>query len=474
MKLAVSLVLLLSSSAWAQHVHPSSPPPASPAPSPAPAESPAPADSPAPAESPAPAASPAPMPGMGPALFQSDMAEMTGMTAGPGPHQMGPGWTAMDLGLARLQYNRQGGPSGDTAVESSNWNMAMAQRPWLSGTLTLMMMNSLEPATFGGGGMPQIFQTGETYHGRPLVDRQHPHDFFMNLSATWRRAIGADGAAWVHLAPVGEPALGPTAFMHRASAGENPAAPLGHHWHDSSHITSSVITAGGAWRRFVLEASAFHGREPDEKRWNLDGGAPDSVSGRLKVRLGGPWSGQVSYAFLHDPETLTIADARRLTVSLHYGADGSRGLAASAIWGRNDEVHGISDAVLGEAAWQLTARDQLYGRAEYVEKESELLLNKGVSERDQHGHAHGFASVVRPTVPVAAFTAGYLRSQDLAGSLNAGLGGDLTVYQFGTSLRAAYGDTPVSVHAYLRLRWGRPHGGHAMEMEGEDHGGHAH
>src|SRR5689334_5026235 len=142
MRLAVALVLLLSPSAWAQHVHPGSPPPASPTP--------APADSPAP-ESPAPAESPAPMPPMAPALFQSDMAEMTGMAAGPGPHQMGPGWTAMALGLARLQYNRQGGPSGDTAVESSNWSMAMAQRPWLSGTLTLMAMNSLEPATFGGG-----------------------------------------------------------------------------------------------------------------------------------------------------------------------------------------------------------------------------------------------------------------------------------------------------------------------------------
>jgi hypothetical protein len=329
-----------------------------------------------------------------------------------------------------------------------------------------MMMNSLEPATFGGGGMPQVFQTGETFEGRPLVDRQHPHDLFMNLSATWRRPIGSDAAAWVQVAPVGEPALGPAAFMHRASSGENPAAPLGHHWHDSSHITSSVITVGGAWRRLVLEGSTFHGREPDEGRWDLDGGAPDSFAARLKVRFGGGWSGHLAQAFLKNPETLAIGNTHRTTASLLYGAEGDRPLAATAVWGRNREVHGVSDALLAEAAWQLTLRDQIYGRAEYVEKESELLINKGVSEREQHGHEHGFAAVVRPTVPIGALTAGYLRSLDLFRSVNAGLGADVTVYQFGASLREAYGDMPVSAHAFLRLRWGRPHGGGHTAPEG--------
>jgi hypothetical protein len=440
---ACAALALAAPAARAQHVHPAPEPAASPAPAVASAE----------AEQVRPSAA-------SPTLFQSDMAAMTGMAAGAAPHGTGAGWSAMAMGLVRLQYNHQGGPSGDTVLESTNWSMVMAQRPWLSGTFTAMMMNSLEPATFHDGGMPQIFQTGETFEGRPLVDRQHPHDLFMNLSVTWRRPIGAGGgAAWVQVAPVGEPALGPTAFMHRASSGENPAAPLGHHWEDSSHITRSVITAGGAWRRFVLEGSTFHGKEPDEGRWDIDGGAPDSFSARLKVRLGRGWSGQVSHAFLEDPETLSAGDARRTTASLHYGADGARPIAASLIWGQNREVHGISDAVLAEAAWQITARDQLYGRAEYVEKESELLLNKGVSERDQHGHEHGFAAVVRPTAPIGALTVGYLRNMDLVGSLNAGLGGDVTVYQFGASLRAAYGDMPVSTHVFVRLRWGRPHGG---------------
>jgi hypothetical protein len=436
--------VLTSAPARAQHVHPS----------------------PAPEPSPSPAAPAAHVHTMSmpmgdetpssPTLFQSDMSAMTGMTAAFAPHAAGPGWTRMAMGLARLQWNRQGGPSGDTAVESSNWNMLMAQRPVAAGTLTLMMMNSLEPATFGGGGMPQIFQTGEVFEGRPLVDRQHPHDLFMNLSATWRRPVGA-GAGWIQLAPVGEPALGPTAFMHRASSGENLTAPLGHHWHDSSHITSTVITAGGAWRRAVLEASAFHGKEPDEGRWDIDAGALDSYAVRLKVGLGGPWSAQVSHGFLKDPETLSPGNARRTTASLHYRADGDGPIAASLVWGQNREVHGVSNAALAEGAWQMTARDQVYARAEYGQKDEQLLVNKGVSEREQHGHSHGFTAVVRPSVPVGAMTVGYLRNRDLFGSVNAGLGADITVYQVGASLREAYGDMPVSTHAFVRVRWGRPH-----------------
>jgi hypothetical protein len=271
-------------------------------------------------------------------------------------------------------------------------------------------------------------------------------------------AAGGRGAVWLQVAPVGEPALGPAAFMHRASSGENPAAPLGHHWHDSSHITASVATVGGAWRGLVVEASAFHGAEPDEGRWDVDGGVPDSAAGRVRLTLGAGWSAQASHAFLKQPEPLTLGDARRTVASIHYGADGDRAVAASLVWGRNREVHGTSDAVLAEGAWQATARDQVYARVEFVEKEAELLLNKGVSEQEQHGHVHGFAGGRHPTVPVAAFSLGYLRSRGLFGTFNAGLGGDVTVYQFPTALRSTYGHVPASVHVFLRIRWGRPHG----------------
>jgi hypothetical protein len=395
-----------------------------------------------------------------PKLFQSDMSLMAGMTAqDPMAGMSMPRWSFMDIGVFRFAYNRQGGPSGDTAVESTNWNMVMAQRDAGGGRLTLMLMNSLEPATLPEGGSPHLFQTGESLHGRPLVDRQHPHDFFMNVSATWRHSLGGKGGWWVQAAPVGEPALGPVAFMHRASAGENPTSPLGHHWQDSTHIADSVITIGGGWRGASVEASAFHGREPDEHRWNIDGGAPDSFSGRVKLRLPERWSAQVSYGFLKNPEELEPGNTHRTTASLHYGAAGDGPVAATLLWGRNREEHGTSDGLLAEGAWQWSAHDQVYARAERVEKPRELLLTK--SERED---GHSGAGVV---AAVSSFTAGYFRDVELRKEwgLRAGLGADLTLYAVPDALAAAYGDSPVSVHGFLRVRWGKPHGA--------DHAGHA-
>ena len=392
-----------------------------------------------------------------PRLFQSDMSQMAGMTAeDPMAGMAMPGWTFMDMGVFRLGYNRQGGPSGDRVVESSNWNMAMVQRDLAGGRLTLMLMNSLEPATLPEGGSPHLFQTGESLHGRPLVDRQHPHDFFMNVSAAWRHAVGEHGAWWVQAAPVGEPALGPTAFMHRASAGENPSSPLGHHWEDSTHIASTVFTLGGGWRGLAVEASTFHGQEPDEHRWNIDGGAPDSFSGRIRLRLPARWSAQLSYGFLKNPEALVAGNTHRTIASVHYGAAGDGPVAATLLWGRNREEHGVSDALLAEGAWQWSAHDQVYARAERVEKPLALLATK--SEPDGH-HGPDELAAVR------SLTLGYFRDFDVRPQwgLKAGLGADLTFFAFPTSLTAAYGDSPVGLHAFLRVRWGRPHahGGHA-------------
>lgn len=406
-----------------------------------------------------PAASPSPAPPEERRLFDSDMGRMAGLMPGdPGPVE--PKWTFMTMGIARLSFNRQGGPSGDTAVESTNWNMVMGQRGLGRGRLTLMLMNSVEPATLPDGGTPELFQTGETYQGRPLVDRQHPHDFFMNLSAAYRVPVGREGAAWVQVAPVGEPALGPVAFMHRASAGENPTSPLGHHWLDSSHITSSVFTLGGGWRRLTLEASVFHGREPDEGRWDLDFGALDSVSGRLKVDLGRGWSAQLSHGFLEEPEALEPGDLRRTTASLHYGAAGDLPFAVSVVWGRNDEEHGVTDALLAEAAWQMTARDQFYGRAELVEKDIELLRTKGIDHGVPFDDGHGHGNEDDAVGTVRALTLGYVRGHPVRSGLNLGVGGDLTIYRVPARLAHVYGERPVSVHAFARLRWGRPHGGH--------------
>ncbi|MCH3755866.1 hypothetical protein LZC13_09605, partial [Campylobacter coli] len=92
--------------------------------------------------------------------------------------------------------------------------------------------------------------------------------------------IGGDATAFVYAAPVGEPALGPSAFMHRASARYLPMAPITHHWFDSTHITYGVVTAGYAGPRLQIEASAFRGREPDEHRWDIETPRLDSWSVR--------------------------------------------------------------------------------------------------------------------------------------------------------------------------------------------------
>jgi hypothetical protein len=398
-------------------------------------------------------------------LFQSDMWLMAGMTPRDpmGGGMAMPRWSWMTMGIVRLVYNRQGGPSGDEAFESTNWGMVMGQRDVGRGRLTLMMMNSAEPATLAKGGSPQLFQTGETLHGRPLVDRQHPHDLFMNVSATYRVPLGQESAWWAQAALRGEPALGPTAYMHRASAGENPAPILGHHLQDSTHITDTVFTAGGGWRWLTVEASVFHGAEPDEDRWDLDPAAPDSVSARVKVSLPSGWSGQASHGFLKHPEALVSGNLRRTTASLHYGERGDRPLAAGFVWGHNREDHGSFDSFLLEGAWQLTAVDHVYARAERADKDLHLLEEKGF---DQHP-----ATEAEAMVPVRAVTVGYLRDLivwrdvKVLAPLHLGVGADVTLYGVPSEIKAVYGESPVSVHAFLRARWGRPHGA-------GDHGGH--
>lgn len=379
-------------------------------------------------------------------LFQSDMTLMNGMVPVAAMAGMKMPWHLMDVGIATGGYDNQGGPSGGQEGESVNWNMLHLEGSIGPGLLSVMMMNSLEVLTFPKEGSHELFQTGETYQGRPLVDRQHPHDFFMNLSATYRFPLGAEAGVWLQVAPVGEPAIGPTAYMHRASSGENHTAPLSHHWQDSTHISFNVITLGGGWRWLAFDASVFHGQEPDQNRWNIDGGAIDSASGRLRVLLPDGWSGQVSYAFVKHPEPEEPGDLHRLSASISYGAAGDRPLAVSLIWGRNVESAApTSDSVLLEGAYQITALDQVYGRAEWVQKDEFLLRTKRFPPPGLPVRLAG----------VAAFTAGYFRDFRLVRGLDTGVGGDVTLYAFPRELEPAYGKSPVSGHVFARLRWGR-------------------
>ena len=358
-------------------------------------------------------------------------------------------WMLMLHGLAFITDEQQSGPRGADKFFSTNWLMPMAQRGLGPGQLTLRAMFSLEPATVTGRQYPLLFQQGETAYGRPIADGQHPHDFLMELAALYDLRIGEHSLVSVYAAPVGDPALGPTAFPHRASAAENPVGTLGHHQEDSTHIASDVVTLGVTHRFIRIEASGFHGREPDEHRWNLDQGAIDSWSTRLTVQPGQNWSGQYSYGHIRSPEALfPDEDQDRMTASAMYnrpiGKNGTRGNWASTLaWGRTrDTDGGVENSYLLESTLQL-GKNNLWTRIENAGRTNELLLG-------ERPLPPGFSEA--PLTHVQAYTFGYDREVARAPHLSMALGGQITAYGVGQPLKATYGDHPVGGLIFLRLR----------------------
>jgi hypothetical protein len=270
-------------------------------------------------------------------------------------HQPAPddGWSWTLDSTAFLTANFQTREFTDfNQVESQNWFMGSAARRVGRGTLALHGMLSLEPFTLRDLGSAQVFQTGETFEGAPLIDYQHPHDLFMGLSLAYEQPLGR-ATLLLRGGPVDEPALGPTAFMHRASATLHSTAPLAHHELDSTHITPGVVTAGvraGSWQ---VESSAFRGREPDEDRLDIDFGALDSYSVRGSWIRGGTRA-QVSVGRIEDPDVTEPGDVTRITASVERsGAIAGRDAALTLAWGRNREVFSTENGVLAELAWTL-------------------------------------------------------------------------------------------------------------------------
>src|SRR5215831_11466926 len=252
--------------------------------------------------------------------------------------------------------------------------MGMANRETRRGRLTFTGMLSLEPATVGKAGYRELFQAGEALDGRPLVDRQHPHDLVMQLAAVWRIPVNATTGFTIAGGPVGEPALGPVAFMHRASASENPTAPLGHHTFDSTHVAFGVVTAAVDSGPWVVEGSVFNGREPDDNRWDFDFGRLDSFSGRVWFKPTDELEFQVSSGRLTSPEQLEPGhNVVRTTASGSWTRrDGDDVASVTAAFGRNDTDHGVRNAAFVEGA-RHAAGNTLYGRFEAVQVETELL-----------------------------------------------------------------------------------------------------
>ncbi len=309
------------------------------------------------------------------------------------------GWTLTSDAQVFFGYNYQHRKFTDfSAWESQNWFMLAAEHPIGAGRLILHGMASLEPFTLKALGSPQVFQTGETYKSAPLIDYQHPHDLIMGLGATYRIESGAVAYSFGADA-VGSPALGPTAFMHRESARNNPQVPLSHHYLDATHSTPGVLRAGLEVKGLAFETSVFRGEEPNENRLNIDQPRLNSYSGRVRLRRG-PWDAQVSAGRLHEPESYDPYDIRRLTLSIGFsGIVRSRRLSAIVAWGHNREIHGNLDAYLLEWDWQATGRGAVYGRAEVVDKD---ILTLGSLHPRGFIHFHQISRV-------AALTVGYVQ-----------------------------------------------------------------
>ncbi|HEX6625006.1 MAG TPA: hypothetical protein VF064_14950, partial [Pyrinomonadaceae bacterium] len=319
------------------------------------------------------------------------------------------------------------------------------------------------PLTFSGAGSPQLFQTGEVYKGQPIRDFQHPHDLFMELSAQYTVPLGERATWYAYVGFPGEPALGPVAFMHRMSASENPTAPLAHHLQDSTHISMGVFTTGFTYRWLKVEGSAFNGREPDDKRYNLEFNPWNSRSLRVTVAPNRNWAMQYSYGLLKNPEFFEPGDTHRQTASVQYNRPFERGnFAAAFIWGRNRESHDGEtfrlNGYTAEATLNFRARNYVYTRLELVDREGDDLLTH------EEFHDLGFEDDAHPQFRVGAYTFGAARELWNTERWSIALGGDATFYTKPAVLDTLYGRNPTSYKIFLRIRPGRmkpnAHAGH--------------
>jgi hypothetical protein len=354
---------------------------------------------------------------------------------------LGPAMGRMDMAgdwmlMSRLSltgvYDYQSGPRGDQMPFLAGMAMGMAQRDFGDGTLGLRAMLSPDPL-MGRRGYPLLLASGETADGAThLVDRQHPHDLVMELATTYSHKLDDQSSAFLYLGYPGEPALGPPAFMHRASAVDDPAAPITHHWLDSTHVTFGVATAGVVLDDWKLEVSQFTGREPDQHRFGFDHPRMDSTAARISFNPDEHWSLQASWGHLNSPEELEPnVDETRYTASGTYitdiGKEGS--LAATLAWGLKSLSSGERlNGLMAEAEYKPAELWTVFSRAEW-EQNAELVPGR----------------IVR----AGEVSLGAIRDFKLADHWKFGLGG---LYAFDLAPgHAAYGNAPHGAMAFVRL-----------------------
>jgi hypothetical protein len=400
------------------------------------------------------------MPGMNPQGDETMAMPMTGML-GPyamsreasgtswqpdsashaGIHFMADDWMLMVHGYTFGIYDNQGGRRGNDKAFADGAAMLMAERAvGDGGTLGLRAMMSLDPL-MGANGYPLLFATGETANGRdPLIDRQHPHDLFMELSATYSYRLSDVSSVFLYGGLPGEPALGPSAFMHRISGEDIPDAPITHHWLDSTHITFGVLTAGYVYGDWKIEGSLFKGREPDQHRYDIEGPRLDSVSTRMSYNPAPNWSLQASWGYLKSPEQLTPnIDENRITASATYNLPfGENNWATTVAWGQKNNHPGHTlNGFLIESELVLRDTHTFFGRVERVD-EDELF---------------GEGSPLEGRILTAnKVSLGYIFDIPIADHLKLGLGGEVSRYAYPAALNAAYGNDPTSYMVFLRLK----------------------
>ncbi len=359
------------------------------------------------------------------------------------------GWDLMWMGQAFVVDTQQTGPYGYDKFYSTNWGMLGAAHRLAGGSVMLRTMLSLEPATITERRYPLLFQTGETAFGDPITNAQHPHNFVMELSVQYSHSVGEHAVADLYYAAVGDPALGPVAYPHRASAAELPQATLGHHWEDSTHIASNVVTGVLAFKTLRFEASGFYGSEPGENRWTIYYGPMNSYSGRITFTPTPRWAAQVSSGRLTHPEALEPGDVVRTTASVEYVVPRPLGnwWATSLVWGRNWKTAGQygSNAVLAETVVPFLAKNFVTARYEWSQRD-ELFADDPTLEEQL------FATTGARWFDVNAYTIGYTRDLGTWHGAETGLGANVSLYGIPAAIQPYYGSHPLGVNVYLRVR----------------------
>ena len=363
-------------------------------------------------------------------------------------------WMLMGTGF--LRYTSVGskrdvsasGKGGRSRVDAPTMIMAMYSKPvGKKAQVGFRGMFSLDPIFQQGYGYPLLYQSGEQFRGRPIHDRQHPHDLFSELAVTYSYKFDDKKSFFLYAGYPGEPALGPPMYLHRASGANNPDAPIGHHWQDATHITFGVVTVGLSFGKAKIEASAFNGREPDENRWNFDKPRLNSLSSRLSFNPTRNWAFQISHGYLRNPEPLEpeIRILRKTTASAIYNKtfDEDRSWASTFVWGQNRANGGSTNSILFESNYDFF-KNAVFGRVETVQKTGHDLV---LSHADED-------KVFR----VNAFSIGYVRDIAQSKGIDVGLGSMVTINHNPAALTPYYGGTTHGGwQVFMRLRPSKIH-----------------